>query len=84
VFREFDDIIGAARLKAFHLNDSQKLLGSRVDRHALIGQGEIGAELFRYLVNEPRFKEMPGVLETPIAKGQTYRDQVDLLKSLAE
>ncbi len=84
VFREFDHIVGADRLKAFHLNDSQKPLGSRVDRHALIGRGEIGIELFRYLVNEPRFKELPGVLETPIAKGQTYRDEVDLLKSLVE
>ncbi len=84
VFREFDDIVGATRLRAFHLNDSKKPLGSRVDRHALIGQGEIGEDLFRYLVNDPRFKKIPGVLETPIPKGETYRAEVELLESLVE
>jgi deoxyribonuclease-4 len=55
-----------------------------VDRHALIGQGEIGEDLFRYLVNDRRFKKIPGVLETPIPKGETYRAEVELLKSLVE
>jgi deoxyribonuclease-4 len=55
-----------------------------VDRHALIGQGEIGEDLFRYLVNEPRFKTVPGVLETPIPKGETYRAEVEYLTSLVE
>jgi deoxyribonuclease-4 len=63
--REFDRIGGIKRLRAFHLNDSQKPLGSRVDRHAHIGRGCLGLEPFRYLVNDPRFKRHPMVLETP-------------------
>lgn len=60
-----DHIVGLERVKAFHLNDSQKDLGSRVDRHAHIGEGCIGLEAFRLLVNDPRFVTLPGVLETP-------------------
>jgi len=63
--REFDRIVGIKRLRAFHLNDSQKPLGSRVDRHAHIGRGCLGLEPFRYLVNDPRFERHPMVLETP-------------------
>ena len=65
MFDEFDDRIGLSRLKLFHLNDSLKGLGSRVDRHAAIGQGEIGIEAFRRLVNDPRFASRPMILETP-------------------
>jgi deoxyribonuclease-4 len=64
-FELFDKIIGLDRLKAFHLNDSAKGLGSRVDRHAHIGQGTLGLEPFRFLVNDPRFAELPMYLETP-------------------
>lgn len=60
----FNSVIGLDRLKAFHLNDSRKGLGSRVDRHAAIGDGELGLEAFRFLVNDPRFAGLPGVLET--------------------
>jgi deoxyribonuclease-4 len=63
--RAFDQIIGLKRLRAFHLNDSQKPLGSRVDRHAHIGRGCMGLEPFRLLVNDPRFRRHPMVLETP-------------------
>lgn len=62
---EFDRVIGLKRLKAFHLNDSKKPLGSRVDRHAHIGHGELGLEPFRLLVNDPRFHDHPMTLETP-------------------
>jgi deoxyribonuclease-4 len=62
---EFDRIIGLKRLKAFHLNDSQKPQGSRVDRHAHIGQGCLGLEPFRLLINDPRFRRHPMILETP-------------------
>ncbi len=62
---EFDQLIGLDRLKFFHLNDSKKGLGCRVDRHEHIGQGEIGLEGFRNLVNDPRFAAHPMVLETP-------------------
>jgi deoxyribonuclease-4 len=64
-FGEFERIIGLPRLKAFHLNDSKKPLGSRVDRHTHIGEGYVGIEAFRRLVNDPRFAELPMLLETP-------------------
>ena len=62
---EFDRLIGLEKLRAFHLNDSRKPLGSRVDRHAHIGQGCLGLEPFRLLLNDPRFRGHPMVLETP-------------------
>ena len=65
VFDEFQAIIGLDRLKAFHLNDSKKPLGSRLDRHENIGQGCIGREPFRRLVQDERFAEVPMLLETP-------------------
>ena len=64
-FRQFGHIVGFARLQAFHLNDSKKPCGSRVDRHAHIGQGCLGVEPFRRLVNDPRFGRLPMLLETP-------------------
>lgn len=63
--REFDRIIGFNRLKLFHLNDSKKPLGSRVDRHEHIGRGSLGLEPFRFIVNDPRFQKLPMILETP-------------------
>jgi deoxyribonuclease-4 len=64
-FREFDRVVGLERLRAFHVNDSVKPLGSRVDRHAHIGKGCLGLEAFRLLVNDQRFRDCPMVLETP-------------------
>jgi deoxyribonuclease-4 len=64
-FADFDRILGLDRLKAFHLNDSKSPAGSRVDRHAEIGDGYLGALPFWRLVNDPRFARIPGVLETP-------------------
>jgi len=64
-FDEFDRIVGIHRIEAFHINDSQNPLGSRTDRHAHIGRGEMGLEPFRLLVNDPRFAALPMVLETP-------------------
>jgi deoxyribonuclease-4 len=67
-FSQFDRIIGLERLKFFHINDSKRPLGSRVDRHQHIGKGEIGLAGFRLLLNDPRFRGHPMVLETPKAK----------------
>ena len=64
-FRDFDRVIGLDRLKAFHLNDSRKPCGSRVDRHEHIGKGCIGLAPFRRLLNDPRFATLPMLLETP-------------------
>jgi len=63
--REFDRLIGLSRLCVFHINDSLKPFGSRLDRHAAIGCGELGIEPFRLLVNDPRFRARPMILETP-------------------
>ncbi len=63
-FAAFDRLIGLDKLKAIHLNDSKKGLGSRVDRHDHIGQGELGLEPFRLLLNDPRLRHLPMVLET--------------------
>jgi deoxyribonuclease-4 len=64
-FKAFDKLIGLARLKLFHVNDSKKPLGSRVDRHEHLGQGYVGLEAFRLLVNDRRFRGRPMILETP-------------------
>jgi deoxyribonuclease IV len=77
-FRQFERLIGFDRLKAFHLNDSKKPLGSRVDRHDHIGQGCLGVEPFRRLVNDPRFRGLPMLLETPKEEGRPRRpNEVD-------
>ncbi|MGQ0536259.1 MAG: deoxyribonuclease IV [Methanobacteriota archaeon] len=81
VFAEFDDVVGFDRLFAFHLNDSAKGLGSRLDRHAMIGQGLLGKEAFRLLVNDPRFDEIPMVLETS-DNDDDYRTDLKTLRSL--
>jgi deoxyribonuclease-4 len=66
--RTIDEIerhVGLDNVGAFHLNDSKKPLGSRVDRHQHIGEGELGLEPFRFLLNDPRFARIPKLLETP-------------------
>jgi len=70
-FSQFGRLVGFARLKAFHLNDSKKPLGSRVDRHEHIGKGCLGLEPFRRIVNDPRFLHLPMLLETPKTEGRT-------------
>jgi deoxyribonuclease IV len=64
-FAEFGKLVGFSRLKAFHLNDSKKPCGSRVDRHEHIGKGCLGLEPFRRVLNDPRFAKLPMLLETP-------------------
>ena len=79
-FADFDKNVGLERLKFFHLNDSKKGLGSRVDHHEHIGKGEIGLEGFRLLMNDPRFAEHPMVLETP--KEKDLKEDIENLKLL--
>ena len=84
-FDEFDAALGIGRLMAFHLNDSKKGLGCRVDRHEHIGAGTLGLEPFRFILNDPHFALVPKVIETP--KGDN--DEMDavnlkLLRSLIE
>lgn len=67
VIQEFDRIIGAKLLRAWHLNDSKHPIDSRKDRHANIGDGEIGEDAFGFIVNDERWNEIPMILETPDA-----------------
>lgn len=69
---EFDRIVGLKNLVAFHVNDSKKPLGSRVDRHEHIGKGEIGREGFRCFMMDERFARIPKILETP--KGEDLKE----------
>lgn len=90
-FEQFGRVIGFDRLAVFHVNDSKKPLGSRVDRHTHIGEGFVGLEGFRRLVNDPRFAETPMLLETPKGEGKATgpiaedpldRQNLDTLRSL--
>lgn len=82
---EFEQVIGLDRLAVFHLNDSEKDLGSRVDRHTHIGEGRIGLEPFSYFLNDPRFQQIPFLLETPVDDdpGDNIRN-LDKLRSLVK
>ena len=80
VMEEFDRILGLERLKAFHFNDSKHPLGSRKDRHEHIGHGHIGLDGFRWIVNDPRFQQVPMVLETP--KSKDMHEDVENLRVL--
>jgi len=64
-WREFDESLGLSRLKAIHLNDSKRVLGSRVDRHEHIGRGQLGLDGFRRLLKDKRLRRVPMYLETP-------------------
>jgi len=64
-FREFDEIVGFSYLRGMHINDTKKEFGSRVDRHDSLDKGYLGAEVFRRIMNDPRFDNMPLILETP-------------------
>ena len=76
--RLFDDIVGLKYLKAMHLNDSQKEFGSKRDRHAHLGQGEIGAEAFKCIMQDKRLKDVPKLLETPKEEEGVKMDEVNL------
>lgn len=82
--RHLDNVIGLKHVKCIHLNDSQRELGSRVDRHAHIGQGQIGLEGFRLILNDPRFRHTPMILETPKGDDPAAADRRNLamLRSL--
>jgi deoxyribonuclease-4 len=80
VFAEFDKIIGRKHLAALHLNDSKMPFGSKVDRHEHIGHGQIGLAAFRYIMNAPRFAQIPKVLETP--KGKEMLEDIENLQTL--
>ncbi|MFZ2413823.1 MAG: deoxyribonuclease IV [Candidatus Cryosericum sp.] len=78
---ELDRALGLDNVRAFHLNDSKGALGSKIDRHEEIGQGEIGLEPFRLLLADTRFSRIPGILETPGGDG-AYARNLAVLRSL--
>jgi deoxyribonuclease-4 len=78
--KKADELIGLKHILAFHMNDSQTALGSRVDRHAHIGKGKIGLEGFRHIVRDKRFQQAPACLETP--KSKDLHEDMENLKIL--
>ena len=85
VWAQFDDVVGLHRLRMMHLNDSKVPLGSRRDRHELIGEGAIGEGAFRRIMTDPRFASIPKVIETPKLNDAeaTDRRMLALLRSYA-
>ena len=81
-FDEFDRTVGFGFLRGMHLNDAMKPLGSRVDRHAPLGEGCIGLDAFRYIARDIRFDGIPLILETP--DEARWPEEIALLKSFAE
>jgi deoxyribonuclease-4 len=80
---EMERHVGLENVGAFHLNDSKKPLGSRVDRHQHIGEGELGLDAFAFLLNDPRFARIPKVLETPkTIETESDRKNLATLRSL--
>ena len=80
VLEEFDRVIGLKRLKALHLNDSKNPYGSHKDRHACLGEGSLGLDTFRAIVNHPVLRELPMILETP-NELPGYKKEIELLRS---
>ena len=82
VFAAFERTVGFGYLRGMHLNDSKAALGSRVDRHASLGEGMLGMETFRLIMNDRRFDKIPLILETPDSK--RWAEEIRLLYSLVE
>ncbi|XP_033629932.1 probable endonuclease 4 isoform X1 [Asterias rubens] len=82
MMEDFERIVGLKYLVAVHLNDSKGSVGSHLDRHEKIGQGHIGIQAFRRLINDPRFDNIPLILETPVENGSEYAEEIELLYSL--
>lgn len=81
---EFEKFIGWENVEAIHLNDSKHPLGSEKDEHEHIGEGEIGESGMRAVLNHPKFREKPLVLETPVDKRKNFKDNLKRVKELAE
>jgi deoxyribonuclease-4 len=80
--KEFDEVVGLNHLYAFHLNDSMKELGTRVDRHAPLGEGCIGLECFKFLMNHPKTRQLPKYLETP-GGPPNWKKEIAMLRNYA-
>lgn len=80
-FAEFDRIVGFSYLRGMHLNDAMRPLGSRIDRHSPLGDGEIGWECFNYIARDARFDNIPLILETP--DEARWAEEISKLKALS-
>ncbi len=80
--KQFDDVVGLKHLYALHLNDSIKPLGSKVDRHAPLGKGEIGIEAFKFVMTHPKLRDLPKYLETPEGP-EGWKKEIALLRKFA-
>lgn len=80
-WEQFDSIIGFSYLKGMHLNDTKKELGSRIDRHELLGKGLLGHDPFKRIINDPRFNGIPLILETP--DENAWAGEIKWLRSVA-
>lgn len=81
VLREFDRIVGLEQIQTVHLNDSKTPLGSRSDRHACIGEGKLGLQVFHALLRDPRFRDVPKIIEIP-ERDRRSQDNLELLREL--
>jgi deoxyribonuclease-4 len=85
VVKDIENILGLEKVKSIHLNDSVAELGTNKDRHANLGEGEIGKETFRKILKYKKFKNMPFILETPAMKSpKTIEEEVKVLRKLAK
>jgi deoxyribonuclease IV len=82
VLKQFDEIVGLNHLYAFHVNDSMKPMGSRLDRHAPLGKGEIGIECFKVMMEHPVMRELPKYLETPEGP-PLWKQEIEMLRQFA-
>ncbi|MFQ6013429.1 MAG: deoxyribonuclease IV [Thermoplasmata archaeon] len=83
VMRHAENLLGLENIRAFHVNDSRRGLGDHVDRHEHIGQGQVGLEGFRLLVNDARWDGIPMFLETP-GQGEDFQQNLEILKGLRD
>ncbi len=83
VIKEFDETIGLNKLKAIHLNDSKNTLGSKKDRHEKIGQGNIGSDAIKIIINRKEFRDLPFILETPQESLNGYKNEIAMLRGFA-
>lgn len=81
IMDEFKTVVGIEYLKALHLNDSKCELNSRKDRHESIGEGKIGIDAFKFIMNSDDFEDIPMILETPFP--ENFKKEIELLKSLS-
>ena len=79
VLDEFDRIVGLSYLKALHINDSKNPPGSRKDRHACIGEGELGLDVIGRFINHPKLTGLPCILETP-NEFEGYKREIEMLR----